>query len=266
MPRPAAPEIFRSDSANSLFVNYGDNEDEPLDNRPRIPSTQQMAERYEQMELDKNKENHPVAEGFISEQTRARSFIDRQDNAQRIAFDSQGEEEHPSIQQGKKRARELTDDSGESSGDEDFQYDGRPNPARKVTSMRETSPAKRQRGTGPSGDSLDSQLARRRGDDELQASAAQYEEIPQMSYSTIQQASTQISSSQRAEQGPGRSTQRRVRWGEDETQWLIEMIGEWGSRWSQIHNVGMAEERLEGHRDQVALKDKARNIKVDYLM
>ena len=59
--------------------------------------------------------------------------------------------------------------------------------------------------------------------------------------------------------------QTRTAWSEDETNQLLSLIEEHGISWSLL----MAEDKTTGRflqdRNQVALKDKARNIKVDYL-
>jgi hypothetical protein len=56
-------------------------------------------------------------------------------------------------------------------------------------------------------------------------------------------------------------TQRRTPWSEADTNHLIELIGKHSTRWSIIQSEGT----FEVKRDQVALKDKARNIKATYL-
>jgi len=60
--------------------------------------------------------------------------------------------------------------------------------------------------------------------------------------------------------------QTRVRWSDRDTQRLIEAIGTYGNKWSQLETA-----QLEGHRNfdtfrnQQALRDKARLIKQDFL-
>jgi hypothetical protein len=63
--------------------------------------------------------------------------------------------------------------------------------------------------------------------------------------------------------GP-KKPQSRVFWDNDETNALIELIEEHGTSWSFLLQEGG--HRFDEKRDQTALKDKARNIKVEYLL
>lgn len=65
----------------------------------------------------------------------------------------------------------------------------------------------------------------------------------------------------RSSQPTYRTTQKRVPWSEADTELLIELVAVHSTRWSAINEVGS----FEVQRGQVALKDKARNIKVMYL-
>jgi len=58
-----------------------------------------------------------------------------------------------------------------------------------------------------------------------------------------------------------RERQTRVPWSEADAQFLINAIQEFGCSWSTINKLG----DWEFERDQVALKDKARNMKVAFL-
>lgn len=60
----------------------------------------------------------------------------------------------------------------------------------------------------------------------------------------------------------GKPTQTRNKWTDVEETKLIEMVGLFGCRWSLIDSMASA---VLGHRGQVALKDKARNIKFSLL-
>ena len=72
----------------------------------------------------------------------------------------------------------------------------------------------------------------------------------------VRQASLQI-----------RPPQRRRPWSAEETTRLIELIEDYGVSWSQImqEDAKHPQGRLLQERGQVGLKDKARNIKIDYL-
>lgn len=60
-----------------------------------------------------------------------------------------------------------------------------------------------------------------------------------------------------------KKVQSRKPWSDQETQRLIEMIEEYGTSWALLKMKD--KESILGSRDQTALKDKARNMKVDYL-
>jgi hypothetical protein len=58
-----------------------------------------------------------------------------------------------------------------------------------------------------------------------------------------------------------RPTQKRVFWTGADEDHLVRLIEEYGTSWSVIAKLG----GFQTNRDQVALKDKARNMKVSYL-
>ena len=60
-----------------------------------------------------------------------------------------------------------------------------------------------------------------------------------------------------------RKTQSRKPWTDEETETLIQLIEDEGISWSRLKDKD--KKKILKHRDQVALKDKARNIKFDFL-
>ena len=58
--------------------------------------------------------------------------------------------------------------------------------------------------------------------------------------------------------------QTRTPWSQEECDRLLELIATLGTSWSSIKNEDIGLDILH-QRDQVALKDKARNMKVTYL-
>lgn len=60
-----------------------------------------------------------------------------------------------------------------------------------------------------------------------------------------------------------RPTQVRKPWSEQETGKLIDLIQDFGPKWARLKSEDTG--GILGQRDQVALKDKARNMKLDYL-
>ncbi|KAI0020610.1 hypothetical protein F4780DRAFT_355596 [Xylariomycetidae sp. FL0641] len=65
----------------------------------------------------------------------------------------------------------------------------------------------------------------------------------------------------RLRNGAKRPPKRRVRWTAAEEQRLLDLIQTVGCRWSELEKAG----GFENSRDQQAIRDKARNMKVEYL-
>ena len=61
-----------------------------------------------------------------------------------------------------------------------------------------------------------------------------------------------------------KKVQSRRAWTDRETEALLDLIADHGVSWALLKNIDGAEGLL-AHRDQVALKDKARNMKFDFL-
>ena len=59
--------------------------------------------------------------------------------------------------------------------------------------------------------------------------------------------------------------QRRSAWTSEETEMLLVLITEWGTSWKFLKEQDLMQEHVLEDRDQVALKDKARNMKMDFL-
>jgi hypothetical protein len=62
-----------------------------------------------------------------------------------------------------------------------------------------------------------------------------------------------------------RQPQSRIPWSEEETSYLHEKIEELGTSWAKIKAHDQDHEKRLWRRNQVALKDKARNMLLDYL-
>lgn len=106
---------------------------------------------------------------------------------------------------------------------------------------------------------------------EARDQAAQYQEAQEVreqasQYERVQETVRAQGAAHRLNTGARRPTQRRTKWSKDETDGFIELIEQFGTSWSDLHRRGHELRILDESRDQVALKDKARNIKVDYLM
>jgi hypothetical protein len=97
-------------------------------------------------------------------------------------------------------------------------------------------------------------------DEALQSSALAADDAPPSSYAFIQETSRAAMVRYRVHKGP----QQRQRWSIDETETLINLIDKYGCSWATILKKGHGV--FAETRDQVSLKDKARNIKVELLM
>lgn len=268
---------------------------------PQERSTAELLADFREAEAYQNKENRPLHESK-DPNTPKRRFIDRQPNAQRIAWSqpSRSEVEH-TTQRGKKRNHQaLSDDT--TSEDEGFQYDDRiiDIPRRQATrgSMvtarsphkraRKQSPSELEPETVPSASSRPEDQPENEEDsgdleagndvpvdeDALQASARadaegddeendEDEDIPTStappSYAVISETAKEILRQKHL--GAPRKARQRIPWSEKDTELLINLIGAIGCSWAAMEERG----DFEHMRDQVALRDKARNIKVDFL-
>ncbi|KAL8826974.1 MAG: hypothetical protein Q9170_007201 [Blastenia crenularia] len=197
-------------------------------------------------------------------------FIDPQENAERMTWDSQ--ETQSTVRQplqpiqdaarSKKRGGEEED---EASLDADFEEDtrqiARPQLTRKTNAVNASprpSP-KRPRGLQDrqeSSSSSESDEAVEAGNDDDAPVPSQGER-----YGYVNKFA------KRATAMRPQKPQVRTPWSEDETNRLLELIDEHGISWSRLKEMDRMHEdgSLFDTRDQVALKDKARNIKFDYL-
>lgn len=94
----------------------------------------------------------------------------------------------------------------------------------------------------------------------LQSSAQAADDAPPSSYPYVQETARAAMIRYRVPNGP----QQRQRWSIDETEALINLIDQYGCSWVTILKKGKGV--FAETRDQVSLKDKARNIKVELLM
>ncbi|KFZ01319.1 hypothetical protein V501_10079 [Pseudogymnoascus sp. VKM F-4519 (FW-2642)] len=93
---------------------------------------------------------------------------------------------------------------------------------------------------------------------EAQHQATQYDAAREMA---AQQAQARLLNI-----GAHRPTQRRTKWTQDEEAGFIDLIGRFGVGWAALHARGQAEGIFDECRNQGSLKDKARNMKVDFLI
>jgi len=233
-----------------------------------MPSGRPIAQYGAVMEAygaEKNKENRPAA----SEMPKRR-LLDRQPNAERVGWDSQESEAELPIARRPRRAQSES----EQSEDEGFQEDKR--------SLETKLPRKRTRVPPPEDDDLDdpdapshpkrarvqaepalrySRASRRRADSPVSVRENMDEDVdegvPLPSFQHIK-----VVARRNAAQDRAYKQQLRTPWSEADTNYLIEAIEEYGCSWAKINRLP----NWEVLRDQVAMKDKARNIKVNFLL
>ena len=229
----------------------------------RIPSSEvrrEVISLHGRIEADQNKENVPTA--ALERSHQKKSLLDAQAGAQRIEFESQSHSPAtaPLNPEG---SDEQTSDISE---DEGFEQDKRipqqkpimRSSKRQRQSTELTSPEKRVR--------IVSQPEKRVQTAPQRSSQAREEGIPsgsQMYRKVNQQAKTLT-----IRKNNSGSVQRRVPWSEQETEVLIDFIENLGISWAKIKEEDEKDNGDGGilaSRDQVALKDKARNMKFDYL-
>jgi hypothetical protein len=240
--------------------------------------TQEYVDTWKALSNDKNKENRPVNES--ANPTAKRRYVDRQPNARRVDWDEDSQEANggPSNRKRSHEEREETEES-EESADLGFEQDRRvPDPARRVMPPPEP-PAKRHRAqsTPLDEDEAASRRSQERAEEQLQTEARRErerraaevededefyeeedEEEAQILFSQV--ASTASVNTQKVRIATAQ-TQKRTPWSEADSQRLIDLIDQHGCSWSFIQKRG----GFQVDRDQVALKDKARNLKVMFV-
>jgi hypothetical protein len=246
------------------------------DGETTFRSTQEYVASWEKHNLEKNKENRPLPAGLQSNPGK-RSRLDRQKDTDRSGYDP----DYISPSSSHKRPRR---ERSEESQDAGFQEDHRlPDPER-----RSAAPVARLRSPIESPQSPP-EMVRRQPSDEgvprvvrqnhgraeaaLPASARraadgeywevegeeedQSSPIPAPSFREVNAHAKCVVA--RTTQ-KSRTTQKRIPWSEADTDDFIRLIKEHGCSWAELYRLGNF-----GHRDQVALKDKARNLKVAFL-
>lgn len=246
-----------------------------------------LKERKAQLEVDHNKENltelpggsrQPQYHTYQAHSTQGgkkKHFIDPQPNAERLRFDdSQDSQQH--IQRRRKRQRddlETVADNGdhqvdtvEVSEDEGFQQDRRAISAvskasrtrvqnrvvREPVVHQRLSPKKVR--TIPRHDNLD---------DEPRGAVTRHgqEQTPEPTQFESYKKANEVA--KRNVAVVAKKVQTRKPWTDEETETLISLIGDHGISWKLLKEHDSA--KILENRDQVALKDKARNMKFDYL-
>lgn len=244
-------------------------------------------------EKEKNKENLDQRKETASGRPKTRSFIDRQKSAERVTWDDsqQSNQQRSNSQKGKRRAQPPVEEEevSDPSEDESFQQNNRPLDVRKQptivpTAQRRTNaparklslrPAQPVRLSPPSDDEgedtsqedddIPGQI--RQGVERHNRGTPAQSQPPSRSQAQIAEQTKRINrlaKNQVRARAPTKVQTRRP-WSEEETSTLIEYIMEHGTSYAFIKNLDESDQKVLEGRDQIALKDKARNIKTDYL-
>ncbi|PBP28541.1 MYB DNA-binding domain protein [Diplocarpon rosae] len=258
-------------SADSFQPTMHDANEDHINDRPR--PTAEYTAAWDQNSKEKDKENHrPIAKPVAK-----RRLIDPQPNAERISNDwdiSQEDLVEPSAPN-HIRARAEREES-EASEDQGFQEDQRlPDPRRRISALptrrfsrvendpsppkklrvncREASPPAELKGAVARQEREEAARART----EVQDDDDDDDDVPPP---TATELSAAARSAVARSAGP-RVYRGRIPWSDDDSARLEEGIEEYGCSWALIHNS----RKWDVDRGQVALKDRARNLKVQYL-
>lgn len=247
-----------------------------------------VKERKLQLEADNNKENlaelpgpsrRPEYQLYRSRSAQGgkrKYFIDPQPNAERLRFDdSQDSPQHAQLR--RKRQREEPEavvgngenrvDTIEVSEDEGFQQDrgaigAASNTIRTRAPNRDVSePVAHQilpkkTGSTPRHENLD---------DELRDAVTRHDQGQTPEPSQFENYKKANEMAKRSVAVQAKKVQIRKAWTDEETETLISLIGDHGISWKLLKEQDNANGSILENRDQVALKDKARNMKFDYL-
>lgn len=239
-----------------------------------------IVQHGQQRERAQNKENianitNPqyelTAQGNLQRQALGpRQYIDPQPGAQRVEWSDAGfSQTLPSNSRGMKRNYHATvedDVEPDPSQDEGFQQDDRnldiagkrrakPQAAASVP-LQQQRPAKRARMT--EGEDED-------GNHDLEAAANDYNNAgdpPDSTFGAYQSSKTRALAMTASQP---KKVQVRKAWTDDETGTLLDLIEEHGTSWRLLKEIDDHGHSILRGRDQVALKDKARNMKLDFL-
>lgn len=238
---------------------------------------------YTNLEAESNKENLPLqprpqqhsnSESLPHKEgpPKKRHFLDAQPNAEQLTWDSQ--ESEPRHARNSRLPKDstlpthtLTQDD-DSNSDDAFQEDTREitrpqrsdSPSRPNRSDPNPKPSAKRRREGQ-----DSQATTESIDLDNALETHNNANAPPLSQAETHQrvnAHAKLRTAMR-----GKRVQVRTPWSAEETGRLLDLIADYGLSWSYLKQMDKshADGELLQRRDQVGLKDKARNLKMDYL-
>ena len=215
--------------------------------------------------------------------------MDRQESAERVPWDdSQPSNQERGVTQKAEKRAQATDE------DEDFQQDNRTANVRErrtkatTAQSRTTKPVRkpplrqtRPPAYSPPADEEDEETGQEEDEEtgqeeevfqrqirsEVDRSTFGGSQAPSGSQAEIAEQQKRINqlAKDRVRAGAPAKVQTRRPWSDVETSALIEYIMEHGTSYAFIKKLDETDQKFLKGRDQIALKDKARNIKTDYL-
>lgn len=198
-------------------------------------------------------------------------YIDPQPGAQRVEWSDSGfSQDMPSTSRGTKRNHATVEDEMdlEPSQDEGFQQDTRD---QDVAANRQNKPGSAQ-GTAQGRSQQYAKRARMTAQDAsedidngIETAVNDYNnanEAPDSTLGVYQDSKTRALA---ASASQPKKVQVRKAWSDEETGTLLDLIEEHGTSWRLLKEIDDNNHKILQGRDQVALKDKARNMKLDFL-
>ncbi|CZT04604.1 hypothetical protein WAI453_007786 [Rhynchosporium graminicola] len=275
-PMPVSAQIDPEPTQEAEDEDQPMTEDRNDDTEERQRPISEYTAAWNENSKEKNKENHkPTAKVAKSR------LIDRQANAQKIAWN----ESQDGIAAPSPKKRPLVEEESEESDDHGFQEDQRavdisrrviapPGPSHARNRSGTLPPSKKQRReqveASPRVES--SRAAAQRGPEQSQLERARREPVDEsdsdsdsdMAEGHPPPTATQVSVASRIATARSRGVQAprgRIPWSDRDSRILTRRIEKHGCAWATIFNLG----RWDVTRDQVAIKDRARNMKVNHL-
>ena len=220
----------------------------PSTHAPSAEQRAKMIKAQHKIEAEQDKENDPS----MAQRSRGPKgkLNELQPDAEHLEFDSQVDEGADQASSEGRRPRETS----KSSEDQEFESDTRKSRRKRKAAIGAAASAHKR----PRTVSLSS--ATPTPPSPSQTSRGEAPSMSQMYHTTNQQAKATTSRFNRT-----KPVQSRRPWSAEEIERLIELIEENGISWAKIKAIDNQHGGVMTRRDQVALKDKARNMKVDYL-
>ncbi|TID25411.1 chromatin binding [Venturia nashicola] len=242
--------------------------------RSQIPPATQGKELIKKYQAKRRQDK----ENRLSRPARPRAFIDPQEETERVVFDEETQEHQSqqvaskrpgSVSRGKRPAPVEADENEDVSEDEGFQNDsrdignrsqrrqptsvaprsnGHPNqpPPKRAWTASQTTRSSNAR--APRGPSLDPE-----SEEDDEPDSTNHKQVKAIARRNVALAKM------------GVEPRRRKAWTRAEEAQLQSLIADYGTSWTELKKMDEADGNILADRDQVALKDKARNMKMAFL-